>query len=445
LGGRFLLVLSRLPELRFRYYFKAAQKKRASSALRAFSSQSAVVVAGRSGHAGGDKASPGHNGITSSPAPTRKELVRERQDANERFAHSPTIESSQGCRDIIITSTVQGGCAIVIDQIALVTGGAGYIGSHAAWALADAGWRLVILDNLSTGRRELIPPTALFIEGSCQDGFLVRRTIREQGVTVVLHFSGSIVVPESVANPIAYYRNNLCASVELIDACVDCHIKGFVFSSTAAVYGSPDANPIREDVPTRPLNPYGRSKSMVEDVLADAEAAYGLPHVILRYFNVAGADPAGRTGQALPKATHLIKVACEVAVGAREGMEIYGTDYDTPDGTCIRDYIHVSDLADAHVKAIDHLFRGGPSLTLNCGYGSGFSVREVLRMVEQVAGRRIPAREAPRRPGDSAQLVADPGAIKERLGWQPRYCDLKTIIATALAWEHRRSGRLKNE
>ncbi len=324
------------------------------------------------------------------------------------------------------------------ENVALVTGGAGYIGSHVAWALGDAGWRVLVLDDLSTGHRSLVPASATFIQGSVADGALLRRLLRGEGVGAVLHFAGSIVVPDSRADPVAYYGNNLCGCVELVDACVDCGIKRFVFSSTAAVYGDPLTVPISEDAPTRPLNPYGRSKLMVEEVLKDADRAHGLAHVALRYFNVAGADPAGRSGQSGARATHLIKIACEVAVGARAGMEIYGTDYDTPDGTCIRDYIHVSDLADAHLKALDHLLGGGASLTLNCGYGRGFSVREVLRMVERVAGRPIAQREAPRRGGDSPRLVAAPGAIKEQLGWRPRHDDLEAIVASALAWERRR-------
>jgi UDP-glucose 4-epimerase len=324
------------------------------------------------------------------------------------------------------------------ERVALVTGGAGYIGSHVAWALADSGWRVVVLDDLSTGRRSLVPPAATFVQGHAGDGSLLRALMGEEKIGAVLHFAGSIVVPESVSDPISYYRNNLSGSIELIDACLSSGVKRFVFSSTAAVYGDPAEVPIPENAPTRPLNPYGQSKLMVEQVLRDVDRAHRLPYIALRYFNVAGADPAGRTGQAGPKATHLIKVACEVAAGVRAAMDIYGTDYETPDGTCIRDYIHVSDLADAHLKALDHLMGGGPSLTLNCGYGYGFSVREVLRMVEQVAGRRLPVQEAPRRPGDSPRLVAEPGALKERLGWRPRHQDLKTIVATALAWERRR-------
>ena len=336
---------------------------------------------------------------------------------------------------------IRKGLARIVDErTALVTGGAGYIGSHVAWALLDAGWRVIVLDDLSTGRRELVPPAATFVEGGSGDAALLRGVLAAERIEAVLHFAGSIVVPESVVDPLAYYRNNVVGSIELIDACLAAGVKRFVFSSTAAVYGDPDQVPIPEHAPTRPLNPYGHSKLMIEQVLKDCDHAHRLPHVALRYFNVAGADPGGRTGQATPKATHLIKVACEVAVGAREAMEIYGTDYPTPDGTCVRDYIHVSDLADAHVKALEHLMAGGSSLTLNCGYGHGFSVREVLRMVEQVAGRPLAVREGPRRAGDSPRLVAEPGALRERFSWNPRHDDLRTIVTTALAWERRRVG-----
>jgi UDP-glucose 4-epimerase len=320
---------------------------------------------------------------------------------------------------------------------ALVTGGAGYIGSHVAWALLDAGWRVVVLDDLSTGRRSLTPPTAKFIQGSVGDAALLRRILRDEHIDAVLHFAGSVVVEDSVAQPIAYYRNNLGNSVELIESCLTCGIKRLVFSSTAAVYGDPDNVPVSETARTRPFNPYGQSKLMVEQVLRDVDRAHQFPHVALRYFNVAGADPAGRSGQSTLKATHLIKVACEVAVGARPAMEIFGTDYGTPDGTAIRDYIHVTDLADAHLRALDYLLEGGESITLNCGYGHGFSVREVLKVMEEVAGRPIPARPAPRRPGDSPKLVADSRALHERFRWQPRYNDLKKITASALAWERR--------
>jgi UDP-glucose 4-epimerase len=324
-----------------------------------------------------------------------------------------------------------------MQHTALVTGGAGYIGSHVAWALVDAGWRVVVLDDLSTGFRPLAPPAASFFQGSVGDAALVRRILRDERVDAVLHFAGSVVVEDSVAQPIAYYRNNLGNSIELIEACLACGIKRLVFSSTAAVYGDPDSVPVAETAPTRPLNPYGQSKLMIEQVLRDVDRAHRFPHVALRYFNVAGADPARRSGQSTLRATHLIKVACEVAVGARPDMQIFGTDYDTPDGTAIRDYIHVSDLADAHLRALEYLLEGGKSLTLNCGYGQGFSVREVLKIMEEIAARPIPASPAPRRPGDSPKLVADSRVLQERFHWSPRYNDLKKITASALAWERR--------
>ena len=319
----------------------------------------------------------------------------------------------------------------------LVTGGAGYIGSHVAIALVEAGWRVVVVDDLSTGRRELVPAAAAFVQGDAGDYSLLRDVLASHRCRAVLHFAGSIVVPESVADPLRYYANNFASSLRLVEACRDAGVKAFVFSSTAAVYGEPERIPVAEGAPTRPLNPYGHSKLMVEQMLRDVDHAHGLRHVALRYFNVAGADPEGRSGQATPKATHLIKVACEVAVGKRAGMEIFGTDYATADGTAVRDYIHVTDLADAHVRALEHLFQGGESLTLNCGYGHGFSVREVLQMVGRVAGRSIPAKEAPRRAGDSPALIADPAALKKRFAWQPRHDNLEQIVATALAWERR--------
>ena len=324
-----------------------------------------------------------------------------------------------------------------MQHTALVTGGAGYIGSHVGLALLDAGWRVVVLDDLSTGHRFLTPLAAKFVEGNVGDAELLHRILRSERIEAVLHFAGSIVVEDSVTQPIAYYRNNLENSIGLIEACLTCGIKRLVFSSTAAVYGDPERVPVTESAPTRPLNPYGQSKLMVEQVLRDVDRAHRFPHVALRYFNVAGADPAGRSGQAMLRATHLIKVACEVAVGVRPGMEIFGTDYDTPDGTAIRDYIHVTDLAEAHVRALEYLLEGGESLTLNCGYGHGFSVREVLKVMEEVAGRPIAARPAPRRAGDSPKLVADSRALQERFRWQPRYNDLRKITASALAWERR--------
>ena len=319
----------------------------------------------------------------------------------------------------------------------LVTGGAGYIGSHAVWALLDAGRRMVVLDDLSTGRREALPPGVELVVGSVGDRTLVERLLAERGVSTVLHFAGSVLVGQSVSDPLGYYANNTVNSHALLQACVAVGVKNFIFSSTAAVYGMPETQPIAETAPTKPINPYGASKLMTEMMLRDTSAAHGLNHVILRYFNVAGADAQGRTGERRPMATHLINVATQVALGKRPLMEIFGEDYDTPDGTCIRDYIHVSDLADAHLKAVEHLERGGESLTLNCGYGSGASVREVLSQVEAVTGRKLAIRPAPRRPGDPPRLVAAAGRIRDRLGWQPRHDDLAAIIRSAFDWEQR--------
>ncbi|AWK90188.1 UDP-glucose 4-epimerase GalE [Azospirillum thermophilum] len=317
----------------------------------------------------------------------------------------------------------------------LVTGGAGYIGSHVLHALTDAGIPAVTIDNLSTGRRAAVPAAVPLIEGDVGSASLLEQVMREHRVDAVMHFAGSIVVPESVERPLAYYRNNTVNSLTLMDCCVRLGIDRMVFSSTAAVYGDAERVPIDEDSPTRPINPYGTSKLMTEQMLRDAGAAHGLRSVILRYFNVAGADPAGRTGQATPAATHLIKVACQALLGRRPPLAIFGTDYPTPDGTCIRDYIHVSDLADAHVLALLHLRRGGESLVLNCGYGRGASVREVLRTLEAVSGEQVPARLAERRPGDPPQLVAGADRIRQRLGWVPRHDTLEEIVRSALAWE----------
>ncbi len=317
----------------------------------------------------------------------------------------------------------------------LVTGGAGYIGSHAVWALIDAGREVVVLDDLSYGRREALPPGVELVVGSVGDRALVERLLAEHGVATVLHFAGSVLVGQSVSDPLGYYANNTVNSHALLQACVAVGVKHFIFSSTAAVYGMPETQPIAETAPTKPINPYGASKLMTEMMLRDTSAAHGLSHVILRYFNVAGADAKGRTGERRPMATHLINVATQVALGKRSAMEIYGEDYDTPDGTCIRDYIHVSDLADAHVKAVEHLERGGESLTANCGYGSGASVREVLSQVEAVAGRKLTVRPAPRRAGDPPRLVAAADRIRELLGWQPQHDDLAETIKSALDWE----------
>jgi UDP-glucose 4-epimerase len=317
----------------------------------------------------------------------------------------------------------------------LVTGGAGYIGSHAVWALVDAGRDVVVLDDLSYGRREALPPGIGLVVGSVGDRNLVERLLAEHGVSTVLHFAGSVLVGQSVSDPLGYYANNTVNSHALLQACVAVGVKNFIFSSTAAVYGMPETQPIGETAPTKPINPYGASKLMTEMMLRDTGTAHGLGHVILRYFNVAGADAQGRTGERRPMATHLINVATQVALGKRPLIEIFGEDYDTPDGTCIRDYIHVSDLADAHLKAVEHLERGGESLTLNCGYGRGASVRDVLSQVEAVAGCKLAIRPAPRRPGDPPRLVAAADRIRALLGWQPQHDDLAATIRSALDWE----------
>jgi len=319
----------------------------------------------------------------------------------------------------------------------LVTGGAGYIGSHAVLALRDAGRPVVVLDDLSTGRRAAVPDGVPFVTGDAGDPGLVDRVLRDHAVGAVMHFAGSIVVPESVERPLDYYRNNTLTSHALIDACARAGVDRFIFSSTAAVYGMPDRLPIDEDTATRPINPYGSSKLMTEWMLRDAAAAHGLRPVVLRYFNVAGADPALRSGQSTRVATHLLKIAAQVATGQRSELQVFGDDYPTPDGTCVRDYIHVSDLAAAHVAALDHLERGGGPLTLNCGYGRGCSVREMLEAVERVLDRPLAVRMAGRRAGDPPALVAGVGRIGRALAWTPRFADLDGIVATALAWERR--------
>jgi UDP-glucose 4-epimerase len=317
----------------------------------------------------------------------------------------------------------------------LVTGGAGYIGSHMVLALLDAGEEVVVLDNLSTGFDWALPPEAKLVVGDMGDEALVGRVIGEHGVKAIAHFAAKIVVPESVADPLGYYLNNTVKSRALIEAAVRGGVEHFIFSSTAAVYGDVDTKPVGEDRPLNPVSPYGRSKLMTEWMLADAAVAHGLRYVVLRYFNVAGADPRGRSGQSTANATHLIKVAAQTALGQRERIDIYGTDYPTPDGSCLRDYIQVSDLAAAHLDALTHLRVGGESLTLNCGYGTGYSVLEVIEVVKRVSGVDFEVRLSPRRAGDPAAIVAKADRIRERLGWRPRYDDLATIVDQALRWE----------
>ncbi|MGA2893378.1 MAG: UDP-glucose 4-epimerase GalE [Xanthobacteraceae bacterium] len=317
----------------------------------------------------------------------------------------------------------------------LVTGGAGYIGSQMVRELVDAGERVVVLDNLSTGHRWAVAEGVPLIEGETGDQPLVSRLIREHGIEAIIHFAASIVVPDSVRDPLGYYRNNTANSRALIECAVKGGVRHFIFSSTAAVYGNPASVPVEEDAATLPISPYGWSKLMTEIMLRDASAAHGLTHVILRYFNVAGADPKTRAGQATPAATHLIKVAAEAALGLRAKLDVYGTDYPTPDGTCIRDYIHVCDLVAAHSDALRHVRSGGPSLTLNCGYGHGFSVLEVIETVKRVSGVDFKVEHAPRRPGDPARIIAASNRARTALDWRPRFDDLTTIVGHALAWE----------
>lgn len=317
----------------------------------------------------------------------------------------------------------------------LVTGGAGYIGSHMVLALADAGVNVVVLDNLSTGFPWAVSPAAKLVPGDIADEALVGKIITENKVDAIVHFAGSIVVPDSVADPLGYYLNNTVKSRALMAAAVKNGVKNFIFSSTAAVYGNPATQPVFETSQPAPISPYGTSKLMTELMLRDSHLAYGLNYVALRYFNVAGADPKGRTGQSTPRATHLIKVACQTALGQRASMDVFGTDYDTPDGTCLRDYIHVSDLIAAHMDALAHLRRGGESGIFNCGYGTGYSVLDVIKAVEKAHGGPINKKLVPRRPGDPAAIVAGADRVREILGWKPKYDDLDFIVKSALAWE----------
>jgi UDP-glucose 4-epimerase len=319
----------------------------------------------------------------------------------------------------------------------LVTGGAGYIGSHMVHALVDAGERVVVVDNLSTGFRWAIPAGVPLVVGDTGDATAMNSLLTKYGVDAIIHFAAWIVVPDSVKDPLGYYRNNTVNSRALIEAAVSAGVRNFIFSSTAAVYGNPATAPVAEDAPMAPMSPYGSSKLMTEIMLRDAGAAHGLNHVILRYFNVAGADPALRTGQSTPNATHLIKVSVETALGLRPKLQVYGTDYPTHDGTCIRDYIHVSDLVRAHSDALNYLRAGGDSVTLNCGYGRGFSVLEVIDTVKKAAGVDFTVEYAPRRPGDPAQIVAACERARSLLGWQPQLDDLITIVTHALAWERK--------
>lgn len=322
------------------------------------------------------------------------------------------------------------------NKTVLVTGGAGYIGSHVVRQLGEAGYDVVVYDNLSTGHAWAVLHGELVV-GDLADTARLEQLLEQHNFDAVLHFAASIVVPESVTDPLKYYTNNTRNTLELIAACVRCGICRFVFSSTAAVYGIAETIPVPETAPLAPINPYGASKMMSERILQDTAAATDLRFASLRYFNVAGADPQARIGQATPEATHLIKVACEAAVGKRDKITIFGTDYDTPDGTCIRDYIDVEDLARAHLDALDYLGQGGESTILNCGYGRGYSVRDVLAAVEAAHGQSLPIETGQRRPGDPAELVADAQRIREVLAWQPQHNNLHHTVKAALEWERK--------
>ena len=323
----------------------------------------------------------------------------------------------------------------------LVTGGAGYIGSHMVLKLIDDGEDVIVVDNLSTGFAWAVHPDALLVRGDIGDQALILRLIAQHDIDAIIHFAGLIVVPDSVSDPLGYYLNNTVKSRALIAAAVLAGVRRFIFSSTAAVYGMPEQNPVIEDAPLAPISPYGTSKMMTEMMLKDTAAAHDLGYVALRYFNVAGGDPAGRSGQSSPRATHLIKVASQAALGERAGLDVFGTDYDTPDGTCIRDYIHVTDLINAHALALDHLRGDGDSMVANCGYGEGYSVFDVIEAVKRVSGRDFPVRQVERRPGDPAALIAGADLIRGRLGWTPRWNNLDTIVGHALAWEKKLERR----
>ena len=319
----------------------------------------------------------------------------------------------------------------------LITGGAGYIGSHVLKALGSFGHDITIIDNLSTGHAKAITSGELVL-GDLNDDVILEKLFSTKKFEAVLHFAGSIIVPESVADPLKYYSNNTLNTHRLISKCIKYNCNQFIFSSTAAVYGMPDSGVATEESPTKPINPYGHSKLMTEQMLADVAASSNFRYVALRYFNVSGADPEGRIGQSFPEATHLIKVACETACGKRDHIKVFGTDYPTPDGTCVRDYIHVSDLADAHVKALEYLSKGGKSEFMNCGYGHGYSVTDVLNKVKEVTGVDIKIELTPRRAGDPASLTAKVEKIHKVLGWTPKYNNLETIVKSAHEWEKNR-------
>ncbi len=323
----------------------------------------------------------------------------------------------------------------------LVTGGAGYIGSHMVLELLEAGEQVVVLDNLSTGFRWAVPDSVPLIEGDFGDDKLVADVLKRHDVHEIIHFAAKIVVPESVADPLGYYLNNTAKARTLIACAVEAGVKHFIFSSTAAVYGDPEHSPVSEDERLKPMSPYGRSKLMVEWMLEDVSRAHPMSHVVLRYFNVAGCDPQGRVGQSTPNATHLIKVAVQSALGFRAGMEVFGTDYPTPDGSGVRDYIQVTDLVRAHMDALRHLRAGGDSVTCNVGYQRGYSVLEVIDMVKSVSGADFPVKLSPRRPGDVGSVVAGNSRVKSVLGWIPKHDDLREIVGQALAWERRLHNR----
>ncbi|MGF7162068.1 UDP-glucose 4-epimerase [Rhodoligotrophos appendicifer] len=324
----------------------------------------------------------------------------------------------------------------------LVTGGAGYIGSHMVLALTDAGEDVVVLDNLSTGFRWAVAPAARFVHGDVGDEPLLDSIFSGSEIEAVVHFAGSIVVPDSVADPLGYYLNNTVKTRGLIAAAVKAGVPHFIFSSTAAVYGIQDEMPVTEKARLDPISPYGTSKLMSELMLRDTAAAHDLSYAVLRYFNVAGADPAGRSGQSTPRATHLIKAASQAALGDRPYLEIFGRDYPTPDGTCIRDYIHVTDLISAHMAALKNLRADGPSDIFNCGYGTGYSVLEVIKAVERATNRPLPVKDAPRRAGDAPMLVAGADKVRAQLGWVPHHADLNEIVASAFHWEDRLKDKL---